>query len=248
MPQFLKRDNAPDLAYESLEAQENAKNLPTVMFLGGFQSDMEGTKALFLEEKCKARGQAFVRFDYRGHGKSEGKFEDSCISEWAQDARDILENCTKGFVILVGSSMGGWISLLLALQKPERIYAFVGVAAAPDFTKIMEERMSDEQRQALQSDGFFELPNEYDSPYIITKKLIDDGRENGLLEGEIKIDIPVRLIQGKADADVAWQTAERIKEVITGNNVEVILLKDADHRLSSPEQLVILNQAIEGLL
>lgn len=249
MVEFLKRDNSPDLAYVSIEKTSSGESLPTIMFLGGFRSDMEGMKAIFLEEKCKERGQAYIRFDYRGHGSSEGKFEEACISDWTQDALDILDRCTSGSVMLVGSSMGGWVSLLLTLKKPERIHSIVGLAAAPDFTKIMEERMSEEQRESLERDSFFELPNDYDDePYIITKKLIEDGRQNSLLEGDILIDKPVRLIQGMVDADVKWQTANDIKNLIMGNDAEVILLEDADHRLSSSEQLAILDKVIIDLL
>ena len=248
MVEFLKRDNAPDLAYVSLESTDKGENLPTLMFLGGFRSDMEGTKALFLEEKCRARGQAFIRFDYRGHGVSEGKFEEACISDWTQDAKDILEHCTKGPVMLVGSSMGGWISLLLALQRPDRIHSFIGLAAAPDFTKIMEAMMSDEQKNALENKGYFDLPNDYDTPYIITKKLIEDGRQNCLLDKNLKINIPIRLIQGMKDTDVEWQTAHRIKNSILNDDAEVILLENADHRLSTPEDLEILDKTVQSLL
>ncbi|HPF78191.1 MAG TPA: alpha/beta hydrolase [Alphaproteobacteria bacterium] len=249
MTEYLKRRNLPDLAFVSTPATQKGAHLPTIMFLGGFRSDMEGTKALFLEEKCRARGQGYIRFDYRGHGQSEGKFEDACISDWTQDALDVLERCTSGPVILVGSSMGGWISLLLALKKPDRVQAMVGLAAAPDFTRIMEERMSNAQKEALNKEGFFELPNDYDdAPYIITRKLIEDGRRNFLLTGDIAINKPVRLIQGMKDADVEWQTAPRIKNALISEDVEVFLLEEADHRLSAPDQLAVLDQVINGLI
>lgn len=255
MVEILKREHSPDLAYVKIDkdvkidAGVSSQKLPTIMFLGGFRSDMEGTKALFLEKKCKERGAAFIRFDYRGHGRSEGKFEEACISDWAQDAMDILDHCTSGPVMLIGSSMGGWISLLLALQKSDRVHSIIGLAAAPDFTKIMEQRMSEQQRQALEENGFFDLPNHYDDqPYVITKKLIEDGRKNSLLDKDIAIDKPVRLIQGVQDADVEWQTAGRIQEAITGGDVEVILLEEADHRLSSPDQLAVLDKVMMGLL
>ena len=246
MVEFLKRDNAPDLAY--VKTKTTNHNLPDVVFLGGFRSDMEGTKAMYLEEQCKKRGQGYVRFDYRGHGKSKGVFEEACISEWAQDAQDIIEHCTSDAVILVGSSMGGWISLLTA-QKSDRVTGLIGLAAAPDFTLWMEAGMNEDQKQQLNNEGYFELPNDYDSePYIITKKLIEDGRQNALLEQEIQIAIPVRLIQGMKDTDVEWQVAHRIKNVITGNDVEVILLENADHRLSTPDELQVLNNTLEGIL
>lgn len=245
MSEFLSRENAPKLAYVATDGDDS---FPTVMFLGGFRSDMEGTKAIYLEEQCKRRKQKYVRFDYRGHGKSEGIFEESCISEWAQDAIDILDQCTSGPVILVGSSMGGWISLLAAIEKPDRVKAIVGLAAAPDFTQWMEAGMDESQKNSLEKEGFFALPNDYDEPYIITKKLLEDGRQRSLLQGEIKIDIPVRLIQGMKDTDVEWQTAHRIKNAITGDDVEVILLENADHRLSDPDQLSVLNEILGSLL
>jgi len=248
MPQFLKRSDKPDLAYLKTQATVTNKNYPTIIFLGGFRSDMQGTKAVFLEEKCKERGQAYVRFDYRGHGQSEGVFEEACISEWADDAFDIIQNCTDGPVMLVGSSMGGWISLLLAYQKRINFHSFIGLAAAPDFTTWMEEKMSNEQSQSLENNGYFDLPNDYDEPYRISKKLIDDGRSNTLLDKDLEVNFPVRLIQGMQDKDVEWQIAHHIKNTISHDDVEVILLEEADHRLSSPDQLKTLDQTIEKLL
>lgn len=247
MMQFLERENAPHLAYIATSATEESAKLPTVMFLGGFRSDMEGTKATYFEAQCKSRGQAYIRFDYRGHGSAKGKFEEACIGEWAQDAIDILDHCTSGPVLLVGSSMGGWISLLVAQQRAERICGIVGLAAAPDFTTWMEDAMSAEQKQELENKGFFELPNDYDAPYIITKKLIEDGRNNALLGNEININVPVRLVQGKKDADVPWETAGRIKDALTSDDVDVILIEDADHRLSSPNQLALTDEVISTL-
>lgn len=244
MVKYLKREGKPSLAYVSSAGDKS----PTVMFLGGFRSDMEGTKATFLESKCIEAGHPFIRFDYSGHGVSEGKFEDGCIGDWAEDALAILDELTDEPVVLVGSSMGGWISLLLALKRPDRIHAIVGLAAAPDFTKIMEEKMTSEQREELENKGFFALDNEYsDEPYVITKKLIDDGKEQCLLHSDINIKCPVRLIQGKKDTDVEWRTAEVIQDKLITNDVDVILLDDADHRLSAPEELDVLRQTVIGI-
>jgi pimeloyl-ACP methyl ester carboxylesterase len=245
MPDFLKRENEPDLAYIRCDGGNN--DLPTVVFLGGFRSDMEGTKATYLEAECKKRDQSYVRFDYRGHGQSGGMFEEGCIGEWTKDAQDIIETQTRGPVILIGSSMGGWVSLLLA-QKIERIVGLIGLAAAPDFTLWMEERMNDEQRAQLASDGFFLVPNDYGEPYKVTQKILDDGRANALLEKGIHLDIPVRLIQGMKDADVEWQVAHRIKNAISGDDVEVILLENADHRLSKPDELEMIGQTLRRLI
>lgn len=249
MVEYLKRENKPDLAYRVSNVAQNAENQPTVMFLGGFRSDMEGTKAQFLEDKAQELGLSYVRFDYSGHGVSKGDFQDGCIGDWAEDALSILDELTTGKVMLIGSSMGGWISLLLALKRPERIHSIVGLAAAPDFTKIMEEKMSDAQRQELEEKDFFALDNDYsDDPYVITKKLIDDGRNQCLLQGQIDIEVPVRLIQGKKDADVDWHTAERIKNSLSSRDVETIILDEADHRLSAPEELEVLYQTIKSLI
>jgi len=247
MIQYLKRKHKPDLAYALYEGRE--ENTPMIMFLGGFRSDMEGTKAIFLENFCKEKELRYVRFDYSGHGISKGSFLDGCIGQWAADAQDILDHCAVGQVMLVGSSMGGWIAFLLALQNKERIHSIVGLAAAPDFTKIMEERMSEAQKKLLESQGYFDLENEYsDDPYIITKKLIDDGRERSLLHAPIQIDCRVRLIPGKKDTDVAWQTAEIIQNAIMHKDAEIIILDEADHRLSSPDQLRILKETILALI
>lgn len=242
---FLKRDQKPDLAYIHTAG---SSNLPPVLFLGGFRSDMQGTKAVFLENLCKKRGQEFIRFDYSGHGQSEGKFEKGCISDWAQDALDVLQRCTSCPVLLVGSSMGGWISLLIAKNHSKHVQALIGLAAAPDFTIWMEEKMSEAQKTALEKDGFFELPHDYDdSPYIITKRLIEDGRQNLLLNGAMDLPMPIHLIQGKKDVDVPWQTAERIKEVIRTGSFEITYIDEADHRLSSPDQLEILGNIVKEM-
>lgn len=242
---FLKRDQKPDVAYIHTLG---TSDLPPVVFLGGFRSDMKGTKAVFLENLCKERGQEFIRFDYSGHGKSEGKFEEGCISDWTQDALDVIEHCTSRPALLVGSSMGGWISLLIAKKYPKHVQGLIGLAAAPDFTTWMEEKMSETQKKALEAEGFFELPNDYDdSPYIITKRLIEDGRKNLLLNETLDVSIAVHLIQGKKDADVPWETAKRIKDITRTDDFKITYIDEADHRLSSPDQLEILGNALEQM-
>jgi pimeloyl-ACP methyl ester carboxylesterase len=246
MAKFLKREGLPDLAYIK---QEGDADKPTIVFLGGFRSDMEGTKAIFLEEQCKQAGYGYLRFDYRGHGISKGKFEEACIGEWLQDVLDILEACTSSPVILVGSSMGGWLSLLVALRGSIDVQAIIGLAAAPDFTTWMAREMTEAQKQEMNIHGYIEVPNEYsDEPYIITRKLIEDGRNHSLLEGKIDLDIPVRLIQGKKDSDVPWQVAEQIKQAISGKDVQIIYIEEADHRLSKPEELEILKRTLFDIL
>lgn len=210
---------------------------------------MEGTKAVYLEELCRQADYGYVRFDYRGHGQSEGVFEEACIGEWLQDTSDILEACTSDKVILVGSSMGGWLSLLTALKKPDRVQAIIGLAAAPDFTTWMEAEMTEGQKEKLTEKGFIEIPNDYsDEPYIITYKLIEDGRNYCLLANPIEIAMPVRLIQGKKDTDVPWSVAEQIKQAITGKDVQTIYIEEGDHRLSNPEELEILKRTLQNLI
>lgn len=239
---FLERPDRPPLAYVRTNGRTD---LPTVIFLGGFRSDMQGTKATFLEERCKARAQSYIRFDYSGHGESGGEFEDGTITGWADDAADIIQSLTEGPLVLVGSSMGGWISLLLALRYPSKVIGLVGLAAAPDFTREMAADIDDDQRRMLEEKGYFELENDYsDEPYIITRKLVEDGNSNLLLDKDIVLDIPVRIIQGMKDADVEWQTAHRIKNAITGEDVEVCLIEDGDHRLSGEKELELIDRMV----
>ena len=244
----LKRENAPDLAYVYVPASGAGKSLPTVMFCGGFKSDMEGTKALYLEEKCEERGQAFIRFDYRGHGQSDGEFVDGTIGLWKQDALDILNHIAPDRALLVGSSMGGWISLLLTDEHQDKIAGMVGIAAAPDFTKsFYNDKFTEALRKELTEKGFVSLPNDYsDEPYIITKALIDDGDDNLFMDKQHKFSAPVHLLQGMKDADVPWQTAHRIKNVIDGH-VEVTLVEDGDHRFSRPQDLDLLDNVVREI-
>ncbi|PCJ03285.1 MAG: alpha/beta hydrolase [Alphaproteobacteria bacterium] len=219
------------------------------MFLGGFKSDMAGTKALYLEEKCSARGQEFVRFDYTGHGVSDGAFVDGTISAWRQDALDILDHVVTGRdVVLVGSSMGGWIALRILLERPDRVKGLVGIAAAPDFTKDVEEQMSAADRQMMADLGRLEIPNDYsDEPYIFTKALLEDGQEQSLLHKTYRISCSLTLIQGKLDADVPWEKACRIKECFQGPNTDIIFIEDGDHRLSRDDDLAVIDRHVMKL-
>ncbi|MDH5188177.1 MAG: alpha/beta hydrolase [Rhodospirillaceae bacterium] len=222
-----------------------------IVFLGGFRSDMNGTKAIALENWCKNEGRQFLRFDYTGHGQSSGRFEDGTISDWARDAIFAIENLSKGPVVLVGSSMGGWIMLLAALKVSSRIKGLLGLAAAPDFTQdMMERELSDAQISQMQKNGRIEIENCYDhgDPYIITKALIDDGKNNLVLQQSINISIPLRLIQGMKDADVPWQTALRIQEKITSDDVEIQFIKNGNHRLSEASDLNRMTATLDGLL
>lgn len=223
--------------------------LPGIVFLGGFASDMTGTKALALDAYCAATGRAFVRFDYTGHGQSAGKFTDGTIGQWRSDAIAVLDQLTQGPQILIGSSMGGWLMLLTALARPDRIHALIGLAAAPDFTEeLMWETMDSAMRARLLQDGRIEEPSAYsDDPYVITRALIEDGRDHLLLKGAIGIDRPVRLIHGQADIDVPFSVSLRLADHLVSEDVVVSLVKDGDHRLSRQPDLDRLINTIDEL-
>ena len=222
---------------------------PTVVFFPGFMSDMEGSKALALDDFCRLRGQRFVRFDYSGHGKSSGAFTEGTIGRWKEDALAVIDQVTEGEIIIVGSSMGGWIGLLCALARKSRIRAYVGLAAAPDFTKeLCWDRYSDEIRDTLRRDGvYYEACDYGDDPYPMTLTLLEEGNNHLLLDKDIELECPVRLIQGMQDPDVPWQTALRIAEKITGDDVVINFIKQGDHRLSSEADLKRLCQIVQDL-
>lgn len=242
-PSMLPRPDGQSLAYHHTPGFS-----PGVIFCPGFMSDMEGTKAVALERAMTSLRRSYTRFDYMGHGKSTGNFTDGTISRWTDDALAILDNCTAGPQIIVGSSMGGWIGLRMALLRPERIVGFIGVAAAPDFTGRMWADMPPEGRAAIETKGFWEQPSEYsDEPYIITRKLLEDGPRNYLLDEPIDVTCPVHLIQGMKDTSVPWQTALDIQAALVGDNVTVTLIKNGDHRLSTPDDLTTLILATERI-
>ncbi len=223
---------------------------PGVVFLGGFRSDMTGTKAQFLEAWARARGQAYLRFDYSGHGASSGDFLECGVGDWARDAQDAVARLTTGPQVLVGSSMGGWIALILAERMPGRIAGLVGVAAAPDFTEdAIWAGMDARQRARLAAEGRIELPSEYeDDPYPITLRLIEDGRRNLVLRAPLDLPFPVRLLHGSADRDVELAVALRLFAHATGPDIRLTIVKDADHRFSAPEALELLARTVEDIL
>lgn len=247
---FLERPMGNKLAYILTPGQGKGACLPAVMFCTGFRSDMGGTKAVFLETACRERGQAFLRFDYSGHGQSGGQFEACVLSTWIADARDMMDvlisKLSPPGVILVGSSMGGWVALSLALARKDRVCGLVGIAAAPDFTKNISLALTSEQKTSLQVDGLIRTPNPYsDKPYVITRALLDDGNTQCVLNQSIDLDIPVRLIHGMQDSEVPWQTAWRIRNALTRPGLaDVILVEQGDHRLSRPEDLLLIDRHI----
>jgi len=243
-PQILDVGGGVNLAYRHSPGAS-----PGVVFLTGFKSDMEGGKALALETHCRARGQAFTRFDYRGHGESSHAFEDGTIGKWAADAVAIIDRVTEGPQILVGSSMGGWIMLLAALARPERVAGLVGIAAAPDFTEdAMWAGFTDDQRRAVMADGRIDLPSRYtEAPYIVTRRLIEDGRRHLVLRAPLALPFPVRLLHGTADPDVAPEVAWRLLRHIDCADARLTLIKDADHRLSDAAALGLLGAVLDEI-
>lgn len=241
----LDRGDGVELAWAHLPGTG-----PTVVFLPGFKSDMAGSKATHLRDWCAANGRAMLRLDYSGHGVSGGAFEDGTIGRWCADARAVIEARVSGPLLLVGSSMGGWIALLLARAMAGRVAGLVGIAAAPDFTEtLLWEGLSEPERAQLMQGGFIERPSEYgEKPYRFTRALIEDGRAQCLLGGAIAIGCPVRLLQGQRDPDVPWQTALRIAEQVASEDVGIVLVKDGDHRLSRPQDLALLSRMVAGLL
>jgi pimeloyl-ACP methyl ester carboxylesterase len=223
---------------------------PTVVFLGGFKSDMAGSKASALDAFCAARGQAFLRFDYQGHGESGGRFEDGTVGAWTADALAALDTLTEGELVLVGSSMGGWIMLNVALARPDRVKALIGIAAAPDFTEdLIWQQMEEPARMVLETEGvIYETSSYGDDPYAITKALIDDGRKHLKLREAIPFAGPVRLLHGQRDPDVPWERSLMLAEKLASDDVRVLLVKDGDHRLAREADLALLTTTLAELL
>lgn len=246
--QFLARQDGPQLAYERIEAR--SPGLPTVIFLGGFRSDMAGTKASFLSARAREAGWGFIRFDYGGHGRSAGRFADGTMESWRDDALSVIDRLSTGPVILVGSSMGGWIALLAALLRPDRVAGMVGIAAAPDFTRNMvEQRFDDVMRASYDARGYAEVPNDYSpEPYRITRGLIESGNRVCLLDRVHDVRIPMHLLQGLRDSEVPGDMPDRIAAAFPQAEIKIHLIGDGDHSLSRPEDLDLLAECIEDLI
>lgn len=243
--QYLKREGLNDLAYVHTQGDENH---PAIVFLGGYKSDMQGTKATHLEHFCISQGLEYLRLDYSGHGASGGQFVDGTIGQWADDASAVISHVIGGKrpIILIGSSMGGWIAMILTGRGMFNVTALIGIAAAPDFTRDMfNHRLNDEQRAAIMQNGRVEIPNDYsDEPYILTKALFDDGQEHFVLDGRVTIKTPMHLLQGKMDKDVPWQWAENTAAHFGHDTVKITYIDDGNHSLSRPEDLEILERAV----
>ena len=244
-PQLLTTAQGRRIAYHQTPGQG-----PGVVFLGGFKSDMTGTKALFLQDWAAHQGRAFLRFDYSGHGQSSGEFLDGAIGDWFADALAVITTLTTGPQVLVGSSMGGWIALLVSRARPDRVAGLIGIAAAPDFTEdSMWASFTQDQRNALAQTGRVELPSDYaEQPYIITRRLIEDGRSHLVLREDLELPFPVRLLQGTADTDVPPSVALRLMDHATSPDLRLTLVKGADHRFSTPDCLALVAQAVEDVL
>ncbi len=260
-PQFITVGQGEDerrIAVLRDEARgEGAGVLPGIFWLSGFKSDMAGTKAEALAEWAAREGRPCTRFDYSGHGVSGGDFEAGTISAWAEEALAVFDRFCKEPTIVIGSSMGGWIALLLARAHlaavgadMSRLHGMVLIAPAPDFTEelMWKHEFTDEIRRTIMEEGRFEQPNEYSQdPYVITRKLIEDGRNNLLLGGEIVTGCPVTILQGQKDDSVPWRHALRLMEVLAGEDVVLSLIKDGDHRLSRVEDIERLIRAVAEL-
>ncbi len=241
---MLDRGDGVALAYAL-----TAGRSPTVIFLPGFMSDMTGDKAMAVEAWCVAHDYACLRLDYSGHGASGGRFEDGTIGRWTQDALTVIDAVVAGPVILIGSSMGGWIALNVALARPDRVVALVGIAAAPDFTEtLMWPAFSDAQRETILSEGKLRLPSQYGGEQIFTRALIEDGRQHLLLGATIALPCKVRLLHGQQDPDVPWPTSLQLAQQLASDDVQIVLVKDGTHRLSRPQDIDLLCRTLAELL
>tara|TARA_X000001036_G_scaffold264102_1_gene245475 strand:- start:362 stop:1129 length:768 start_codon:yes stop_codon:yes gene_type:complete len=247
---YFKLNDEQELAYSQVFAKQNEKKSPGVVFLSGLKSDMEGTKAIYLHKWALQKGISFLRFDYRGHGNSSGVYEDTSLTDWLEDTKKIIMDLTKGPQILVGSSLGGWLSLLFAEKYPEKVHGIVGIAAAPDFTEqYKEENLDENQKTEIDKTGKLSFNSEYfDESLTITKKLIDDGNKNLILKKDIKVNCPIRLFQGTEDAEVSSSIPLKILEKIQSSDVKLTLVKNVDHRFSSKKCLFLIEEALEKLI
>ena len=232
---MLQRNDGESLAWRRVAGAG-----PTIVWLGGFRSDMAGTKAEALAQWAKANARAYVRFDYLGHGESSGDFQaKGTITRWRDDALAVIDELTDGPLVLVGSSMGGWIACLAAMARPSRIAAMVLVAPAPDFTeKLMAPQIPPDGRADLAANGVWLRPSDYGDPYPITRHLLEDGARWSILGSEpVPISVPVRVLQGGEDPDVPWRHALELAQAIKASDVTFTLIKDGDHRLSRPQDI-----------
>ena len=248
-PEFIDVDGV------AIALRRQAGAAPGIVWLGGYKSDMKGTKAETLAGWAARSGRAFLRHDYSGHGESGGAFADGTISTWVRQSLAVFDAFSSGRQILVGSSMGAWIALRLAQElqrrgEGDRLAGLVLLAPAPDFTaELVEPKLTKAQKRDLERDGFFAVPSDYsDEPYIYTRALIEDGRKNLVMTGPIDTHCPVHVLQGVADPDVPYQHALKLVSLLPADDVTVSLIPDGDHRLSRPQDLDLMIRAVEGIL
>ncbi len=243
-PQYLETAEGHRLAYHQTEGKG-----PCILFLGGLKSDMQGTKAMHLEAWARARGRAYLRFDYSGHGESSGIFDQGAIGDWHADTLAVVDTLIQGPIVPVGSSMGGWQALLLARARGDRIAGMVTIAAAPDFTEDgWWAGFTDAQKVSLKANGKVELPSDYMEPYVVTHHMIDDGRDHLVLRSPLDLPFPVRFLQGTADTAVSVETATRLLAHAQGPDMRLTLVKDADHRFSDGPCLGLIEAALTEVM
>lgn len=241
-PQFITAPNGK-IAYH---LHNGTSDLPPIIFLCGFKSDMSGSKAAWLHDYCVAHNRTYLRFDYFAHGQSTGDFMDFTIGHAVMDALFIIETLIDKPAIIIGSSMGGWVGLRLMQLIPDKIHGFIGIAAAPDFTRKIYAALDDGHLAQLADKNYISEPSDYDEPYIFTRALFDDGENHCLLDSKIDFDGPVHLIQGKQDTSVDWHMPEAINVCLDGR-AQITLIDDSDHSLSRPQDLDVLKTAIEQI-
>lgn len=240
-PDFLARTDGVRLAYRHRPGRG-----PTIVFLPGYMSDMEGGKATALDAWAAETGRAMLRLDYSGCGASEGRFADGTLASWRDDVLHLIDSLVAGPVLLVGSSMGGWLMLLVALARPDKVAGLVGIAPAPDFTLW---GFSEAEKAALTRDGRIEEPSDYsDEPYLTTLAFWESGQANLLLGSEIAFDGPVCLLHGQRDDDVPWEISLKLAAALRSAAVQTILVKDGDHRLSRDEDIARLIATVDEIL
>jgi len=243
MPRFLDTPDGQRIAYEM-----SAGKGPALIWCGGLKSDMEGSKAVHLHHWAEAQGQAFIRFDYFGHGLSSGEFTDGTLSRWAKDIGFVRDQLSDGPAIMIGSSMGGWAALLAAIEDPKKTTGLVLINPAPDFTeKLTVAGWSEAQIKALEDDGVVYEPSGYEEPYAYSKALIEDGRARQILDAPIDLTCPIRILQGHADSVVPWEHSKRLLDVITSEDMTYTLVANGDHSLSRASDLKQIETAISNL-
>jgi pimeloyl-ACP methyl ester carboxylesterase len=247
--------NVGDDAVRRIAVRAHPGGAPGLLWLGGFKSDMKGTKAQALDEWAAENRRACVRFDYSGHGESGGDFADGTIGQWLEESLAVFETCCEGPQVVIGSSMGGWMALLLARAIAKRkgasratLAGLVLIAPAPDFTEeLMWKNFSQDIRNEIETKGVWYRPSEYGDPYPITRSLIEEGRSHLLLGGPINVGCPVRILQGAQDPDVPWQHAFALTHCLPSDDVVLTLIQDGDHRLSRPQDIARILAAVDEL-